>query len=113
MRRSPVLLLLALSLVAPGASGNDEPPIVSRQSVQAVRELFAGGPEEESLWAAFSLGVMNGYIAANVTCPVPVSAFELMADLRQTATRDRSMVQVIREFLDGRACCVVPACSTP
>ncbi len=113
MRRSRVLLVLALSLFPLGAFAGEEPPAVSRQSVQGMRALFAGGPEEALLRAAFSLGVMNGYLAANVTCPVPVSAFELMTYLQQTPEHDRPMVQAIREFLDVRACGSVEICAKP
>ncbi len=51
MARKIVLLALVFSIFPVGALAGDDPPVVSRQSVQAVRVLFAGDAEEELLWA--------------------------------------------------------------
>lgn len=100
MRRIVAVLVFFLCCLPLAATADEE---ANKRTLGALRNSI---PEQESgaFWMGVGVGATQAFVAVGFSCPVKISAGELGAYLRYTATSNLTLKEAIAEFMANRRC---------
>jgi hypothetical protein len=101
MRRIVVVLVFFLCFLTPAAGVAGEE--MNKRTLGELRNSIPG-PESGAFWMGVGVGATQAFVAVGFSCPVKISAGELGAYLRYTATSNLTLNEAIKEFMANRRC---------